>query len=90
MAQKRNTIKREWQEASRNKRRISVSSFSSGWDIWNKGSGDDLGAKTTFYFTNFGEGWRAKYLFVEFKELGLIDEVIIPPNKDWRGRNMVL
>lgn len=41
---------------------------------------------TTIFVTEFDDKWRAWDLFFEFKELGDIGEVIIPPKRDRRGR----
>lgn len=41
---------------------------------------------TSFFFTDFDSKWTAKDLFFEFKELGKVDEILIPPKKDWRGQ----
>ncbi|XP_058732678.1 uncharacterized protein LOC131604238 [Vicia villosa] len=41
---------------------------------------------TTFFFTEFGLKWKARDLLFEFKDLGEVDEVVIPPRKDKRGR----
>lgn len=40
----------------------------------------------SFFVIEFGEKWKAKDLFFEFKELGEIAEVIIPPRRDRKGR----
>ncbi|XP_058745968.1 uncharacterized protein LOC131618827 [Vicia villosa] len=55
------------------------------WDIMKNETGGIAGPVSTFYVTDFGEQWKAKDLFFEFKDLGMLDEIFIPPNKDWRG-----
>ncbi|XP_058750760.1 uncharacterized protein LOC131623755 [Vicia villosa] len=58
------------------------------WDI----ARDDrrkssLGSRSSsFFVTEFGEKWKAKDLFFEFKVLGEIEEVVIPPRRDKHGR----
>lgn len=37
---------------------------------------------TSFFVTDFGEKWKAKDVYFEFKELGEIEEVAIPPRRD--------
>lgn len=44
------------------------------------------GEVTTFLFTEFSEDCGAKELYNVFKEYGNVDEVIIPPKKDVRGK----
>lgn len=44
------------------------------------------GAVTSFFITEFGENGEAKDLFFELKEFGELDEVVIPPKRDRRGR----
>lgn len=39
-----------------------------------------------FFVTEFGYKWRANDLFFEFKDLGEIEEVVIPPKRDKYGR----
>lgn len=86
MAQPRPHGGGEWQSVVRNHRRKSVPSLSSRRDMWKNSKGDIKGSRTTFFFIDFGEGWRAKDLFFEFKELGVIDEIVIPSKKDWSGQ----
>lgn len=50
------------------------------------GKGNELGLSTTYYFSDFEEEWNAKDLYYEFKELGAIEEIVIPTKKDWRGK----
>lgn len=50
------------------------------------GKGSERGSSTTYYFSDFEEGWYAKDLFYEFKKLGDIEEIVIPDKKDWRGK----
>lgn len=44
------------------------------------------GVSTTFFVTEFGYKWRANDLLYEFKKLGEVEEVVIPPKKDSKGR----
>lgn len=39
---------------------------------------------TTLFITEFDEMWSARDLYMEFKKLGVIDEVVIPLRKDSR------
>lgn len=56
------------------------------WDI----AGSEKGVSTkkdgvrssSFFVTEFGDKWLAKYLFYEFMILGEIDEVVIPLRRD--------
>lgn len=41
---------------------------------------------STFNIKEFGERNKAKYLYHDFKDLGDIDEVIIPPKRNVRGK----
>lgn len=72
----------EWRRVDWNLR---SSSMAARWDV---ASGDRAKASensTSFYVTEFGERWKAKELYYEFKELGEL-EVVIPPRRDRRGR----
>ncbi|XP_058759070.1 uncharacterized protein LOC131632317 [Vicia villosa] len=40
----------------------------------------------SFFITEFGDKWKTKDLFFEFKDLREIDEVVIPPKRDRNGR----
>src|SRR4051812_27957641 len=71
-----------WQEVRRKGRQAN---FSSRWDILKNSSDDSKGIITSFFITNFDNRWRARDLFFEFKDLGVVDEIVIPPKKDWRG-----
>ncbi|XP_058734175.1 uncharacterized protein LOC131605900 [Vicia villosa] len=58
------------------------------WDIAREG-GRRMNEKdiiSSFFITEFGVRWRARDLLMEFKELGDIEEVFIPPKKDKFGR----
>ncbi|XP_058759365.1 uncharacterized protein LOC131632637 [Vicia villosa] len=58
------------------------------WDIAKEGrrrvNGKDV--ISSFFVMEFGVRWRARDLLMEFKELGDIEEVVIPPKKDKFGR----
>src|SRR4051812_31435620 len=41
---------------------------------------------SSFFITEFGEGWRASDLLFELKDFGDIVEVVIPAKRDKRGR----
>lgn len=60
------------------------------WDITNGGKqkieDKKRGLSTNFFVTEFGNNWRANDLFMEFKDLGEIEEVVIPPRRDKYGR----
>lgn len=43
-------------------------------------------SSTSFFVTEIGDQWKANNLFFKFKALGEIDEVVIPPRRDNRGR----
>lgn len=60
------------------------------WDIMKNVNEGALGKITSFFFTDFDSSWRVEDLFFEFKELGIVDEIVIPPKKDWREKNMAL
>ncbi|XP_058726994.1 uncharacterized protein LOC131598405 [Vicia villosa] len=61
-------------------------SFSSNkWDIMKNASEGSIGEVTSFFITDFDHKWRARDLFFEFKDLGVVDEIVIPPKRDWRG-----
>lgn len=47
-----------------------------------RGGNMDMEGLSTFFFTKFDDKWTARDLYIEYKELGDIDEVIIPPKKD--------
>ncbi|XP_058734228.1 uncharacterized protein LOC131605958 [Vicia villosa] len=51
-----------------------------------KGTWIEENMVTTMFFTDFGDNWNARDLFMEFKELGMIEEIVIPPKRDWRGK----
>lgn len=56
------------------------------WDVAGGGGKKEAGKSvSTFYVTNFGNSWKARDLLFEFKELGDVDEVVIPPRRDKRG-----
>lgn len=55
------------------------------WDIFKNRIEGVRGETTSFFFTDFKEGWRAKDLFFEFKPFGEIDEIVFPTKRDWRG-----
>ncbi|XP_058775836.1 uncharacterized protein LOC131650123 [Vicia villosa] len=71
-----------WQEVRRKGR---SANFSSRWDILRNSTEGSKGVITSFFITNFDNRWRARDLFFEFKDLGVVDEIVIPPKKDWRG-----
>ncbi|CAI8598784.1 unnamed protein product [Vicia faba] len=57
------------------------------WDV--SGSGRRKGnglSLSTFFVIKFNDKWRANDLYVEFKLLGDINEVFVPPKRDKRGR----
>ncbi|XP_058783228.1 uncharacterized protein LOC131657894 [Vicia villosa] len=58
------------------------------WDIAREGKRMAKGSETSssFFITEFRDRWRARDLYFEFKELGDIEEVVIPPRKDRFGR----
>lgn len=49
------------------------------WDIFKNGVNCDGWEITSFFFTDFDRRWRAKDMFFEFKGLGNMDEIFIPP-----------
>src|SRR4051812_12859635 len=50
------------------------------WDIENGGrKRSSEGEITSFFFTEFGDTWKAKDIFFELKEFGELVEVVIPP-----------
>lgn len=55
------------------------------WDILKNDNGGKEGKITSFFFTDFNGGWRVKDLFFEFKNLGVVNEIVIPAKRDWRG-----
>lgn len=56
------------------------------WDILKTGQGVVVVSVSTYFYFDFDESWSAKDLFFEFKEVGEIEEIVIPPKKDWRGK----
>lgn len=58
----------------------------SGWDIACCDEEGFVGPLTSFFITEFNNVWKAKYLFMEFKGLGDLKEVVISPRRDKRGR----
>lgn len=57
------------------------------WDVAAGGRKMDLDAVvTSFFITEFGDNWKANELFYKLKELGEMNEVVIPPKRDMRGR----
>lgn len=72
---------RGWKIVNRKQTR----NFNGRWDIMTNGKGSVRGPSTTFYFSNFEEEWSAKDLFYKFKDLWVIEEIVIPTKKDWRG-----
>lgn len=57
------------------------------WDVAGGGRKRAINAEvTSFFITEFGDEWRAKDLFFELKEIGEIDEVVIPPERNRRGK----
>lgn len=62
------------------------------WDVAGGGRKKEGAAVTSVFFTQFGSKWKAKDLIFEFKELGDIDEVVIPPKRDkhWRRYGFLL
>ncbi|XP_058732712.1 uncharacterized protein LOC131604256 [Vicia villosa] len=58
------------------------------WDIAREGKRMDKqkASSSSFFVTEFGDRWKARDLFFEFKNLGEIEEVVIPPRKDKFGR----
>ncbi|XP_058733331.1 uncharacterized protein LOC131604934 [Vicia villosa] len=57
------------------------------WDVA-KGEGrkTEGAVVSSFFFTKFGSKWKARDLLFEFKEFGVIDEVVIPSKWDKFGR----
>lgn len=56
------------------------------WDL-KIGKGNIEGEEvTSYYFSEFPEDYGAKDMFDIFTYFGLMDEVIIPPRRDKRGR----
>lgn len=41
---------------------------------------------TSFFVAEFDDKWMAKDLYYDLKDLGEIDEVVIPPRRYRRGR----
>src|SRR4051812_23387793 len=58
---------------------------SSRWDIFKNPMEGDRGDITSFFITDFEQKWGARDLFFEMKNFGVVDEIVIPPKKDWRG-----
>ncbi|XP_058732730.1 uncharacterized protein LOC131604301 [Vicia villosa] len=58
---------------------------SAQWDILKNDTRGISWPVSTFFFLYFGVQWMAKDLFFEFKDLGLIEEIVIPSKKDWKG-----
>ncbi|XP_058768749.1 uncharacterized protein LOC131642531 [Vicia villosa] len=56
------------------------------WDIFKNPTVGVRGDITLFFITDFEQKWGARDLFFEFKNLGVVDEIVIPPKKDWRGQ----
>ncbi|XP_058724741.1 uncharacterized protein LOC131596144 [Vicia villosa] len=71
-----------WKMVNRNKGKSTVTSR---WDIWKSDSGEGNGSVISFFITDFDDCWRAKDLYYELKDFGSIEEIVIPPKKDWRG-----
>lgn len=59
---------------------------SKGVPIMRNGNEKEFGLTTTYFFSDFEDGWSANDLFFEFKEPGEIKEIVIPAKKDWRGK----
>lgn len=72
----------DWQKVSRKNGKR----FVDKWDIHKNNRGIANNNTTTFFFSDFKDSWRAKYLFFEFKDIGEIEEIVIPIKKDWRGK----
>lgn len=47
---------------------------------------DNEESVTSFFITEFGGKWSVKDLLYELKEYGELEEVVIPPRRDRRGR----
>lgn len=65
----------------------------SKWDVVGRnGKAEDKGGirgaegSSSFFITEFGDKWSAQDLYEEFKSMGDIEEVIISPRRDRRGR----
>src|SRR4051812_48282627 len=71
-----------WRKVGRRKGRNSGSGY---WDVAGGGAGRLESVSTTF-LTEFGEKWKARDLFFELKELGDLEEVVVSPRRDRRGR----
>ncbi|XP_058775830.1 uncharacterized protein LOC131650116 [Vicia villosa] len=56
------------------------------WDVAGGGRKVAGAVVTFFFFTKFWIEWKARDLLFELQELGEIDEVVIPPKWDKRGR----
>lgn len=57
------------------------------WDVanrWRNKGGE--AAITSFFITEFRDKWKAQDLLFELKEFGDLEEVVIPPKRDIRGR----
>lgn len=77
----------KWKNVCRKQTRSSNGRSSNGrWNIMKIGKGNERGPSTTYYFFDFEEGRCAKDLSFEFKELGVIEEIVIPAKKDWRRK----
>lgn len=53
---------------------------------WGDGKKLERAIATTFFFTEFGLKSKARDMLFEFKELGLVEKVVIPLKKDKFGR----
>ncbi|XP_058755351.1 uncharacterized protein LOC131628537 [Vicia villosa] len=56
------------------------------WDIVRKGIESNRKDVLTIFITDFTDKWCARDLFIEFKEMGVIQEIFIPLKRDWRGQ----
>lgn len=62
------------------------SGFRSRWDTECKLIRKEDKVSTSIFFTEYPEHLGAKYFYKLFEEFSEIDEVVIPPNRDKRGK----
>lgn len=57
------------------------------WDLTNGGKKVCYeGTVTSFFITEFGDNWSVNDLFYELKEYGELEDIVVPPRRDRRGR----
>ncbi|CAK8530449.1 unnamed protein product [Lathyrus sativus] len=80
-------IHENWEEVRRGRNRGEKQSRRSIWTT--RGHKVSIGVEdraTSFFFTEFPDGFEAKEMFDIFKEYGRVLEVVIPPKRDKRGK----